>query len=187
MSKLTTLDAVNLILRNLGENPLASLEIQYPTLDIAIPALNEATSEVLSEGWWFNTRYKITLVPDINGIVQVPQDTLAFYPEDESIAYDGTGLIYKDTGAPVLNVSVTGKLITFLEFETLPSNARYAIAYRAAYQVYVSDSGEDSTSQSINTRAGGYYLQLSAEHTRSQKFNSRKRRNVRRFLGNLRT
>lgn len=187
MNRLSQLDAVNIVLRNLGENPLASLEVQYPTLDIVLPALDEALVEILAEGWWFNTRYRITLSPDINGEVPVPAGTLAFYPEDNSITFEGTRLIDKDTGSPVLNKQVNGKLVSYIEFVDVPTFAQYAITYKAAYQVYTSDSGEDSTSQSILQRALGYYQQLSAQHTRSQNFNSKRKPIVQRWYANLRS
>lgn len=180
-------DAVNLILRGIGENPVASLEVQYPTLDIVLPALDEATNEVLTEGWWFNTRYDITLQPDLSGVTVVPESTLAFYPEDESITFEGTRLVYKATGIPLVNQAVRGRLVVTLPFEDCPLTARYAIAYLAAYQVYVSDSGEDSSAGTLMSRHMGYLQQLSATHTRSQKFNSGKRRSVRKWRASLRT
>jgi len=179
-------DAVNLVLRSIGENPVASLDIQYPTLDIIIPALEEATHEVLTEGWWFNTRYAVTLQPSVSGDTVVPEATIAFYPEDESITFEGTRFVYKDTGDALVNTPVKGKLVTSMAFENCPSTARYAIAYLTAYQVYVSDSGADQSAATLLERYAGYIQQLSAAHTRSQNFNSYRRKTVAKWRANLR-
>jgi hypothetical protein len=180
------LQSVNTILRKLGENPLASLDIQYPTLALVLPAIDEATNELLSEGWWFNTRYNIKLVADVNGDITVPNEIISFYPDDETITFEGTRFINKDTGDLITDQEICGKLVTLLDFEKCPNTARYLITYLAAFNVYVADNGQDNTSQSIQVDIAKYQMQLSGEHTRMQKFTARKRPTVLRWYDSLR-
>lgn len=180
------LDAVNIVLRAMGEHPVPDLNVAYPTLNIAIPALDVATNTILSEGWWFNTRYKVTLVADINGVTTVPANTLKFYPHDEDITFEGTRFIWKDTGDALIDTDVCGRLITLLDFDVCPNTAQYAIAFKAAYDTYIADNGVDSTAQDLDRKLAGWALSLSGEHTRSQKFSSQKKPSVQRWLSNLR-
>jgi len=180
------LDAVNLILRTMGEHPVASLDVQYPTLNIALPALDVATNTILKEGWWFNTRYAVTLQPDVAGATQIPDNTLTFYPDNASITFEGRRFIWKDTGDTLMDTPVCGRLITLLDFDNCPNTAQYTIAYQAAYDAYVADNGVDSSAQDTSTKLAGWALQLSAEHTRSQRFSSFQKPTVRRWLRDLR-
>ena len=181
------LDAVNTVLRSLGENPVAALDVRYPTMNLVLPALDTARIELLTEGWWFNTRYNISLEPDTLGVVTVPADTLSFCPDDSSITFEGSRFVNKDTGAPVVSQSVAGVLVSDLTFEACPSSAQYAIAHSAAYSVYVADNGIDNTAQDIQRKIAGFYRTLSADHVRAQKVSSYQRPNVRRWLRNLRS
>ncbi len=180
------LDAVNLVLRAMGEHPVSSIDVQYPTLNIVLPAIDTAVITVLKEGWWFNTRYNINLLPDINGVTQVPANTLTFYPDDSSITFEGLRFIWKDTGEPLINTNVCGRLITLLDFESCPNTAQYTIAYQAAHDTYIADNGVDSSAQNLATKLAGFALSLASEHTRSQQFSSQQKPTVRRWLRNLR-
>jgi len=184
---MTRLEAVNIVLRAIGENPVASLDIQYPTLDIALPALDECLYELLAAGWWFNTRNELQLLPDVDGYIPLPVGTIMFYPVDVNVKYEGSRLVYANTGVEVLSTPITGRLVTELEFEQLPRNAQYAVAYMAAYQVYTQDMGVDNVAGTLQQRAQGYQLSLGAEHTRTQQFTASRRTNVRRWLAALRT
>jgi hypothetical protein len=184
---MTKLEAINIILRTLGENPVPNLDIAYPTLNIIIPALDDSRAEVLGEAWWFNTRYNIKLIPDVNGVVHVPLKTLKFYPDDVCITFEGSRFIWKDTGEPVLNKKICGRLVTLLEFEDCPDTCQRLITYNAALATYVTDNGQDASSQQIAQKMIGFAQSLSAEHTRSQRFNSKQKPTVQRWFRNLRT
>ena len=179
------LDAINLILRKQGENPVPSLDIQYPTIAVAQPALDTARQEILREGFWFNTMTDIELVPDVDGVVTVPEATLMFYPNNPDYVFDGVGLSYAKTGLPVVGVSAKGRLILDKPFEDCPVTARYAIAYHAAHAVYVTDNGEDSSSQNLAAARDRFVLSLGGDHTRARQLNSRNNRLVRKWLWRL--
>lgn len=181
----TELDAVNLIIRALGENPVPSLDIQYPTLSIAVPALEEARLEVLREGWWFNTLENVTLLPDVDGVIVLPEGTIMFYPDCPDYVFDGAAIRRADDGTLVHGTPMLGRLILDKPFEDIPLSARYAIAYHAAHSAYVNDNGEDTTSQRLMVARDRYVLSLSGDHTRSRKANSRRSKIVQRWYHSL--
>ena len=66
-SSTTELEAVNTILSTIGEAPLNSLSGSLPVDGtIAKNVLSEVSREVQSQGWHFNTHYKVTLSRDTN-------------------------------------------------------------------------------------------------------------------------
>lgn len=175
-----TLDAVNLILRKLGEPPIGSLDTQYPTLDLVLPALEEARVGLLSEGWWFNTFDPTTLSPNPQGIVPVPPDTLAFYPTDPKYIYAGTFMRLRD-GTIEIGESIEGRRVVDIEFQHLPQVVRHCIAYYACMHVYAADVGLDDIWQGIQGEYIAAYREVSGMHTRQRQLNSRTKRQYQRW------
>lgn len=187
MQRLTQLDAVNIILRKLGEQPVTNLDVQYPTIAVALPALDEARVAVLQEGWWFNSVDEFDFYPDVNGELNVPADLLMFYPEEpDKYTFDGVSIVLTSTRSPVVSATVRGRAVFNKDFEQLPNVARYAIAYRAAFDTYISDFGDSDIAQQILMAARDHYSELSAAHTRQRKSSSRTKRQVARWRHMLR-
>lgn len=184
---MTLLEAVNLILRKIGEIPVTSIDEQYSTLTIALPALQEARIRLLSEGYWFNTYYKHVLQPDVNGQVATPANTLKFFPADEAYKWVGKYVCMSDTGSLNVAAPVEGRLIIDVPFEELNNVAQYAIAYTAAYDTYVADIGPDDQSKDLATRVADFVDQMGGDHTISRKQNSRTRKQQQRWRQSLRT
>jgi hypothetical protein len=181
------LDAINLILRKIGEIPVTSVDEQYSTLTIALPALDEARVRLLSEGYWFNTYYKHSLAPDTEGRVETPADCLKFFPEEPRFSWIGKCVRLTDTGDQFVNETVNGRLIIDIPFEELPEVCQYAVAYSAAYDTYVSDIGDDDIAKNLAARRDEFLEQLNGDHTISRKQNSRERKQVARWRRALRT
>lgn len=187
MQRLTQLDAVNIILRKLGEQPVTNLDVQYPTIAVALPALDEARVAILQEGWWFNSAVDFDFYPDVNGQLNVPDAMLMFYPDEpDKYTFDGVRIVLADTLSPIVNATVRGRAVFNKDFEELPNVARYAIAYRAAFDTYISDFGDSDIAQQILLAATDHYSELSAAHTRQRKSSSRTKRQVARWRSKLR-
>ena len=181
MEPLDKLGAVNLILRKLGEIPVTNIDEPYPTLAVALPALDEAQVTVLSEGYWFNTYYGTTLQPLTDGRVLVPLDCLKFFPDEAEFTFTGTQIRDSATADEFLFKPVKGRLVLNMDFEQLPQVARYAIAYTAAADVYRNDIGPDETYVDISGYRDRFIQQLNGDHTVSRKQNSRNRKQFERF------
>lgn len=181
------IEAVNTILRKLGEIEVPSLDEPYPTIPIALAALGEARGQVLKEGWWFNTSHNWNATPDENGYVYLPSTTLIFYPDDPQYVFEGTQIVREDNHDPFIGKPVRGKLIMDKEFERLPFSAAMAVTYTAAYETYLGDIGPDDTTKAIAASLEGYLMTLSAEHTRSRKQNTTHKRAFQQWKRRLRT
>ena len=182
---MTKLEAVNMILRRLGEATVTSLDVPYPTVSIAVPALEEARKALMLDEWFFNKFEWRNLLP-ANGAVEVPQGILAAYPKDTS-RFTFTGRYIRDakTGAHV-DAPVLCNVVVDIPFEELPEQAKLYVVYTAAHSVYVQDFGVDDTAQSIQQESISAYMQLSAQHTRHRKYTTRSKRQWQRYLGGLR-
>lgn len=181
---MTYLEAINTVLRFIGEYPVDSEDVMYPTVELIKPAIAEQISSLLIQGWWFNTYSRRVLQPDAIGQVAVPSETLACYPVDDNFIWNGSYIARKDGTAP--NAAVTVDLVVDMPFAALPITAKRAAVYAAAYTVYMADFGSDQTSQGLQMQAAAYFQALSAQHTRTRKYSTKDRQHYQKYLSALR-
>lgn len=171
---MTRIEAINIILRALGETPVTSLDEQYPTLALAIPALEVAKRELLEEEWWFNTYMVRTLLPDERGEIILGDGILMVYPEKTSkYMYTGRRIVRVDNGSPIVGEPVNAKVIVDMPFEDMPHSAQLAVTYAAATTVYAADFGPDDTYQHLFQQALSASEEISAQHTRTRSAQAR--------------
>jgi hypothetical protein len=141
------LQAVNTMLAGIGEAPIAALPATRADGQMAESVLDEATREVLSMGWHFNTEVK-TLTRDVNGKVAVPTDYAKIDLYDESLSrldyeivvrFDSTGAgamrLYNkahNKNTFVLGIDPKCEIVYYQDFEQIPETARRYIMIKAA-------------------------------------------------------
>jgi hypothetical protein len=141
---------VNLCLTAIGEAPVNSLENPGVDASQAINVLNEVNRAVQSEGWHFNTRKRVTLVPQpfTPKYIYVPSNTLFVDTIEEDMAFnvihveDKLYNVLEDTYE--FDKSLLCNLTVLLNFVHVPAQAQHYIAVRAAraYQARTIGSGE---------------------------------------------
>lgn len=181
---MTLLDALNYVLRRLGEQPVTGLEVEYPTVTIALPAIDEARRELLLEEWFFNKFPLRYLQPDASGRTQIPDDVLMLYPTNPDFVCAGKYVKCARTGRHV-DVPVEARVVLDVPFDELPKQAQVLIRLRAAYVVYVQDFGEDDTSNGLRQEIAAAYSLLAAQHTRTRQYNTRNKRAWRSYARRL--
>lgn len=158
---ITELDAVNIILDNDGEAPVASLdEVGFDEAADAQAVLEEISRTVQDGGWAFNTDFNRKLSPDLNGDIVLPADTLWVKPtyvdEAMTVVERGRKLYDLENNTYTFTQAVHLDICQMLDFEDLPSAARYYITLRAArvYQARSTGSGsQNAFTESDEARA----------------------------------
>lgn len=134
---ITELDAVNIILRNDGEAPVATLdEAGFDEAADAQAALEEVSRTVQDGGWAFNVDFNRKFTPNVDGEIVLPADTLWIKPTNASQAMSlverGRKLYDLENNTYVFSAPVHLDVCQMLDYTELPSAARYYIAIRAA-------------------------------------------------------
>jgi hypothetical protein len=132
----TKLEAVNLILGNIGQSPVASLEVSgFADVAIAKKMLDRISRAVQMSGWHFNTEDDYTLAVNGDSKIPVPSNALQCDPMPTS-KYDavprGQFLYDRENHTYTFTESVDCRIVFYLDFEELPEPFRYYIAVRAA-------------------------------------------------------
>lgn len=140
-TRTTQLEAVNTILSTIGEAPVNSLTGSLPVdASMAVNILNEVNREVQSAGWKFNTAWKAKLVRDVNNKIVIANDVLHIELDHlrySKISYDpvmrGSFLFNLATESYIWDKDFDyAKIISLLDFESIPEQARRYITIRAS-------------------------------------------------------
>lgn len=145
---LTALDAINEILSVATESPVSTLEgNEVIDAALAMNILKTTSTEVQTRGWHFNTE-TMTIAPDQEGFVRLPQNTLKMDTVGGSASTDGIqrGTRLYDLGARSYTFAtpVTVEVVLGLDFEELPSAARVYITIRSSRKYQDRYFGNDS-------------------------------------------
>lgn len=136
----TVLDAVNVLLGAIGEQPVSALGAQVAA-DVALAqsVLTEVSREVQSAGWAWNTDRKYKLLPEATtGKIQLPSNCVLWTTDPDEHGYPTTifqrgGYLY-DTAehTDVFTSGVYGNMVVLLDFTDIPEAARGYIVARAS-------------------------------------------------------
>lgn len=144
----TELEAVNTILRASGDSPTNTLAGPHrPQVSAAYAALIEASRDVQTVGWNFNTDNEYTLIRNDVGEIAVPADCLSIdvSPSDASIdivqrankLYDRTNKTF------TLDRDLRCDITWFQPFEELPQAARTYILRKAGRRYQAGSVGSE--------------------------------------------
>ena len=135
------LEAVNRVLRMMGEAPVNSLEGQFGLARQAHDSLKETSRTVQAEGWSFNTDYERTLTrtagtneielsSDISRVKIDPYE----YPDNE-VVQRGLKLYDRRKNTSVFEEDLTADVTYILGWTDLPEHARQYIMVKAGRQL----------------------------------------------------
>lgn len=132
---MTRLDAVNIIISNIGQAPVTRIDTENPMVQMAVNVLAEVSETVQGEGWVFNTERNYPFPLDDRGEVRLPENILTLDNPEYSAGdlvirngklYDKRGHTYTFKNDLELDV------VWLFDFEDLPMAARNYIVTRAA-------------------------------------------------------
>lgn len=128
----TLLNAVNEMLRSVGQGPVSSLLTSDLNLAAtqALSALNSSAIEVLERGWQMNTEVDYVIDPATDGSIVLPANTLKFKvvsPRGLDAVIRGGKLYDRVNHTYNIGVSVTVELVVGLDFESLAQAFRWLI------------------------------------------------------------
>jgi len=135
MTSTTELEAVNVMLSNIGESPVNTLDDDNVVdAGIAKTILRNVSREVQSEGWFFNTDYNRPFLPNADNRIQLPQNILKVDPSDVSTRYVQRGRFMYDRENHTYDIleAVELNVVIGASFEDLPETAKRYISLRSA-------------------------------------------------------
>lgn len=145
----TELEAVNAMLASIGESPVASMDDAFVDAGLARELLAQASRQMQSRGWEWNTDREMTLAPNATGEIIVPASTLRMMPlNGETYVLRGLRVYDRDNRTYIFTTSFTADIVSFLGWEDLPEPAR-VFAYMRAARRFQDRLGADNEQRRI--------------------------------------
>lgn len=166
LQPITLLDAVNIVLANIGRGAVMSLESINLNSDAedALKQVHNWSMQAQSHGWWFNTDLSIQLDPDENGRIMLPAGTLKVDTVGPSADMDlvqrGKLLYDRVNHTTIIGKSVYADLTTAQDFEDMPQTVRNWIAVKAARQFAQFKNSNPATNQFTRENESEAYVAM---------------------------
>lgn len=145
---LTELDAVNMALDLIGEEPVSQTDTSGASdAASAYRSLVNESRAVQELGWAFNREFDYPLAPDGIGLIYLPNNTLFVDPSayiSGDIVQRGNRLYNRTDHTFVFDSTIKAEIILMLDYTDLPSYARSYIAIKAARKFQKAVLGSDS-------------------------------------------
>ncbi len=138
ISATTELEAVNIMLTNIGESPVSTLEDEdVVDAGIAKNILASVNREIQSRGWWFNTDVNYKMICNTKGEVVLPLNTLKVdtsgsHRLSHDLVQRGSKLYDRKNHTFLINETIEASLVVGLDFYDLPETAKRYIILRSA-------------------------------------------------------
>lgn len=187
-SGLSKLQAVNKMLRSIGEFPVQALDTGGSTdAAVAESVLDEVKLAVLGDGWNLNTAHNITL--SRNSGNQIPIPTTALHIDsygsfaNSNYVRRGDYLYDLDNNTDVFTESVTVSIIYDMEWDQLPAKLKHYITCRAALQFCIEGPADDRMVQFLTAERDDALLDARREDARQRDANILNNRHSREVMG----
>jgi hypothetical protein len=168
---ITKLDAVNICLNSIGESSIASLTGCPPDAQLAADLIDEKARGIQNAGWHWN-RQTVTLTPDINGYLILPNNISRVVTSGVSVMYDlvqrGTKLYDRKNNTFVFPAgsSYEVDMYILLSFEDMVPQAKDFVTYAAAMVFQQRIHASDTEDKFLKEAAQQALIQLKrAEHS----------------------
>ncbi len=152
-TRTSELEAVNTILSTIGEAPLNTLSGSLPVDGtIAKNVLSEVSREVQSQGWHFNTHYKVTLsrdtdnkIPLATNIVRVEIDPRQYSKISYDVVQRNNFLYNLAKNEETFDTNFKDVTVVYLlPFDEIPEQAKRYITIRSARIFHDRTLGENT-------------------------------------------
>ena len=134
-TKLTKLAAVNVVLSNVGQAPVTTIDNDNPMVVMAANVLDEVTNSVQSEGWTYNTERAYPFTPDTSKKINIPKNILQIDTPRTSrldvVIREGK-LYDKRENTYNFDDKVEATVVWLVEFDDMPEAFKQYVTMRAA-------------------------------------------------------
>lgn len=146
----TELEAINSMLRTIGESPLDTLDEVFADSAVCQQLLREELRAICNAEWTFNTELGEALQPDGDGNINLPSNTLRVIC-DPTIVQRGLRLYDRVNRTYAFPAAVTLDRVIVLPFDELPEAARRFIFIRAGRR-FMDDVQSDGQSHGFKAK-----------------------------------
>ena len=174
---MTEIDAINRMLRYIGELPIPN-DIAIDDLPegheavIARTILQETLREEQEEKWWFNS-FKMTYTPNTAGYITLPYNLVSLQSTQTNKKYlvNGNDLYDVNNETKVFTEPVTLNVLLSIDFADVPDIFRTYVVLKASKQLHTYLNADATTQKDLLGLLQLQRIKLDREHIRQSKVN----------------
>lgn len=144
------LEALNMLLRNVGVSPVNNINTPYPAAANARATLDRTRRKVLGYGWWFNIDHEVLLDKAADNTITLSSTVRAMIPYDTSFVVRNNKVYDARNQTYVIECDVWAKrLVRELEWDHMPHVIQEYCGYLAAADFVRDELEDDSKRRSL--------------------------------------
>ena len=171
---MTEIDAINKMLRYIGELPIPN-DVAIDNLPegheaiIARSVLKETIEQTQEDRWWFN-QATINLIPNTDGYISMPPNIISIYSNSKYLII-GNDLFDVSNQTKIFTSPVRISVLLSLKFEDLPKIVRTYVVLLASKSLHTSLNGDETTQAELDKEILTQKYKVDRENTRQSKVN----------------
>ena len=172
---MTQIDAINRMLRYIGELPIPSTVAidDLPEGHEAVQAstiLQETLREEQEEKWWFNS-FTETLIPQTSGYITLPYNLINFDSNQGKYRSEGGDLYDVINQTKIFTDPVELDVLLNIEFDDLPDVFRTYVVLQAAKHLHTYLNADETTQKELIQKIQVQRIKVERENLKQSKFN----------------
>lgn len=174
---MTQIDAINKMLRYIGELPVPESVIIGDLEDgheakTALVILEEINRELQEQGWWFN-REDWELVPETDGYIAIPFTAISFKPTsaNENYRNDGGNLYDIDNKTKIFTNNVELRVVFEVTFEDTPATFASWCIYRSSQELHTYLNGDTGVDKKLERQIDKAMIKVEREDMANNRLN----------------
>lgn len=160
---MSKLEAVNICLSSMGEPPVNTLDGAGIDAQMALELIAEVSRSVQLVGWHWN-RENFSISPDVNGNINLPENTLKIdstsYDASLDVVQRGRKLYNRTDNTFTFTNPVLVEVILLLDFDDIPEAAKQFITYTAALTLQERILGSDTLDKFLRQRLASAQIEM---------------------------
>jgi hypothetical protein len=172
---MTQIDAINRMLRYIGELPIPSTVVidDLPEGHEAIQArtiLEETLREEQEEKWWFNS-FTRSYLPNLSGYITVPSNIISIDSKKGQYRTEGNDLYDVTNDTKHFTQPVELDVLLEVQFDDIPDVFRTYVVLQAAKHLHTYLNADETTQKELSIKTQLQRIKLEREHLKQSKFN----------------
>lgn len=168
----TELDAVNIMLQMIGEQPVNTLPVEgFYEASMAQNTLNNVSREIQSSGLHCNQEFGYPLALSDDGSIGVPNNALVVLPNNSNLTQRGEKLYDMARHTYEFPCSEIATVVWFLPFNELPQHVKNYVTIKAARKLLVELVGASELYQQTNAQEFETMINFRRQELRLRRLN----------------
>jgi len=173
---MTEIDAINRMLRYIGELPIPSDVVldDLPEGHEALQArviLQETLREEQEDTYWFN-KQTVSYYPNSSGYITLPDNVISLQPTDNrNLVKSGNDLYDVEEETKIFDDAVELYVLLEIPFDDIPDVFRTYVVLVAAKHLHTYLNGDETTQKELIQKIQIQRVKVQKEHLKQSKFN----------------